>query len=57
VSVKLNKEERDALKKLTCAERLPATQVVRRLIWDAARQVPAAGSTPSAADRRRAVTP
>ena len=41
VAVKLNGEELDALRRLTYAERLPAAQVVRRLIWDAAQHAPA----------------
>jgi hypothetical protein len=40
VVVKLNREELDALKRLTEAERLPAAQVVRRLIWNAANGQP-----------------
>lgn len=39
VAVKLNGEELEALKRLTEAERLPAAQVVRRLIWSAAQTV------------------
>ena len=38
VAVKLNREEREALRRLVVAERLPAAQVVRRLIWQAAQQ-------------------
>jgi hypothetical protein len=37
VAVKLNREEREALRCLVETERLPAAQVVRRLIWNAAR--------------------
>jgi hypothetical protein len=36
VAVKLNREELAALKRLTEAERFPAAQVLRRLIWSAA---------------------
>ena len=36
-AVKLNREERDALRALSRAERLPMSQVVRRLIWKAAK--------------------
>lgn len=34
--VKLNREERDALRRLAARERLASAQVVRRLIWQAA---------------------
>jgi len=36
VAAKLNREERDALRQLVQSERLPAAQIVRRLIWKAA---------------------
>ncbi len=38
LAVKLSAEEREALRKLVRAERLPAAQVVRRLIWHAAQE-------------------
>lgn len=39
LSVKLSREEREALCKLAAKERLPFSQLVRRLIWQAARKV------------------
>ena len=39
VAVKLNGEEKAALRKLARAERLPMAQVVRRLIWQAAQEM------------------
>lgn len=36
IAVRLSREERQALKQLAHAERLPMAQVLRRLIWQAA---------------------
>ena len=36
VAVKLNRQELEALKRLAESEHLPAVQVIRRLIWQAA---------------------
>jgi hypothetical protein len=40
VQTKLNSAELEALHRLSDAERLPAAQVVRRLIWREAQQLP-----------------
>ena len=45
VATKLNREELDALRRLSTAERLAAAQVVRRLIWQAAQQVNTAAAS------------
>lgn len=37
VAVKINQEEREALLRLAQSERLPVAQVIRRLIWRAAK--------------------
>ena len=36
VAVRLNSAERDALRRIADEEHLPAVQVIRRLIWQAA---------------------
>jgi len=38
VATKLNREELQALQRLTEQERLPAAQILRRLIWRAAEE-------------------
>jgi len=49
VQTKLNRAELEALHRLSDAERLPAAQVMRRLIWREAQNLPPAQTTQPAA--------